>query len=66
MNRLTSEQPVTKFADFCEKVSFSVALQPATLYLAVKTLKEMSYTNVTDLDGGSKAWEAAGLPVEKQ
>lgn len=34
--------------------------------LAVKTLKEMGYTNVAHIDGGLKAWEAAGLAVEKQ
>lgn len=34
--------------------------------LAVKTLKEMGYTNIAHIDGGLKAWEAAGLPVEKQ
>lgn len=34
--------------------------------LAVKTLKEMGYTNVAHINGGLKAWEAAGLPVEHQ
>jgi rhodanese-related sulfurtransferase len=29
--------------------------------LAVKTLKEMGYTNVAHIDGGLKAREAAGL-----
>lgn len=33
--------------------------------LAVKTLKEMGYTNIAHIDGGLKAWESAGLPVEK-
>lgn len=34
--------------------------------LAVKTLKEMGYTNVAHIDGGIKAWETAGLPIAKQ
>ena len=33
--------------------------------LAVKTLKEMGYTNVAHIDGGLKAWTEAGLPVEQ-
>jgi len=32
--------------------------------LAVKTLKEMGYTNVAHIDGGFKAWVADGLPVQ--
>lgn len=31
--------------------------------LAVKTLKEMGYTNVAHIDGGLKAWKEAGLPL---
>jgi rhodanese-related sulfurtransferase len=34
--------------------------------LAVKTLKEMGYTNIAHVDGGLKAWQAEDLPVEKQ
>lgn len=33
--------------------------------LAADTLREMGYTNVAHLDGGFKAWAAAGKPVEK-
>jgi rhodanese-related sulfurtransferase len=33
--------------------------------LAVKTLKEMGYTNIAHIDGGMNAWKAAGLPVEE-
>ncbi|HVL64805.1 MAG TPA: rhodanese-like domain-containing protein [Actinomycetota bacterium] len=33
--------------------------------LAAKTLKEMGYTNVAHLDGGIKAWQEAGQPVEQ-
>jgi rhodanese-related sulfurtransferase len=33
--------------------------------LALKTLKEMGYTNIAHIDGGLKAWEAAGLALEK-
>lgn len=33
--------------------------------LAVKTLKEMGYTDVAHIDGGLKAWGTAGLPIEK-
>jgi rhodanese-related sulfurtransferase len=33
--------------------------------LAADTLQRMGYTNVAHLDGGFKAWEAAGQPVEK-
>ena len=33
--------------------------------LAADTLREMGYTRVAHLDGGFKAWQAAGKPVEK-
>ncbi len=33
--------------------------------LAVKTLKEMGYTNVAHIDGGLKAWKDAGFPLVK-
>lgn len=33
--------------------------------LAAVTLTEMGYTNVAHLDGGIKAWEEQGKPVEK-
>ncbi|HTF21764.1 MAG TPA: rhodanese-like domain-containing protein [Chryseolinea sp.] len=33
--------------------------------LAVKTLKDMGYTNVAHIDGGFKAWQAANLPSKK-
>jgi rhodanese-related sulfurtransferase len=32
--------------------------------LAVHTLRELGYTNVAHLDGGFKAWQAAGKPVK--
>jgi rhodanese-related sulfurtransferase len=32
--------------------------------LAAQTLKAMGYANVAHLDGGFKAWQAAGKPVE--
>lgn len=32
--------------------------------LAVHTLLTLGYTNVAHLDGGFKAWRAAGLPVK--
>lgn len=32
--------------------------------LAAAALKDMGYTNVAHLDGGFKAWVAAGRPVE--
>ncbi len=32
--------------------------------LGAATLKEMCYTNVAHLDGGIKAWQEAGKPVE--
>jgi len=32
--------------------------------LAAKSLKEMGYTNVANLDGGIKAWREAGYEVE--
>lgn len=34
--------------------------------LAVQTLRELGYTNVAHLDGGFKAWQAAGKPVNSQ
>ncbi len=33
--------------------------------LAADTLQQMGYRNVAHLDGGFKAWEAAGKPVTK-
>jgi rhodanese-related sulfurtransferase len=33
--------------------------------LAADALQKMGYTNVISLDGGWKAYQAAGLPVEK-
>ncbi len=32
--------------------------------LASKTLKDMGYTNVANMEGGFTAWKAAGLPVK--
>jgi rhodanese-related sulfurtransferase len=32
--------------------------------LAAATLKDLGFTNATDLVGGFQAWRAAGLPVE--
>lgn len=32
--------------------------------LAVLTLRELGYVNVAHLDGGFKAWQAAGKPIE--
>ena len=32
--------------------------------LAVHALRQLGYTNVAHLDGGFKAWQAAGKPVE--
>lgn len=32
--------------------------------IAAKTLKEMGFTNVTSLEGGTQAWKAAGWPTE--
>jgi rhodanese-related sulfurtransferase len=33
--------------------------------LAADALQKMGYTDVISLDGGWKAWNAAGLPIEK-
>jgi rhodanese-related sulfurtransferase len=33
--------------------------------LVADTLQKMGYTNAISLDGGWRAWNAAGLPVEK-
>ena len=33
--------------------------------LAADNLRQMGYTNVISLDGGWRAWQASGLPVEK-
>jgi rhodanese-related sulfurtransferase len=33
--------------------------------LGAATLKEMGYTNVAHLDGGIRAWQEAGNPVEQ-
>lgn len=32
--------------------------------LAAKTLQEMGYTNVAHMDGGIKAWQESGRPIE--
>jgi rhodanese-related sulfurtransferase len=32
--------------------------------LAAKTLKDMGFTNVSMVDGGTRGWKAAGLPTE--
>ncbi|MDO8505987.1 MAG: rhodanese-like domain-containing protein, partial [Candidatus Limnocylindria bacterium] len=32
--------------------------------LAAAALQDMGYTNVAHLDGGFKAWAAAGRPIE--
>lgn len=34
--------------------------------LATRSLQEMGYTNVWSLDGGWRAWESGGAPVEKE
>ena len=34
--------------------------------LAADTLRQMGYTNVAHLDGGFKAWQAAGQPTEQR
>jgi rhodanese-related sulfurtransferase len=33
--------------------------------LAADALRQMGYSNAISLDGGWRAWQAAGLPVEK-
>jgi rhodanese-related sulfurtransferase len=33
--------------------------------LAAENLQKMGYTNVTSMDGGWRAWNAAGYPVER-
>jgi len=33
--------------------------------LTVQTLEDMGYNNVAHIEGGFKAWQAAGLPVAK-
>lgn len=33
--------------------------------LAAENLRQMGYTNVLSMDGGIKAWRAAGYPIEK-
>ncbi len=33
--------------------------------LAAESLRRMGYTNVLSMDGGIKAWRAAGYPIEK-
>jgi rhodanese-related sulfurtransferase len=33
--------------------------------LAAEALQKMGYTNVVSMDGGMRAWRAAGLPEEK-
>jgi rhodanese-related sulfurtransferase len=32
--------------------------------MAAKTLKEMGFTNVSIIDGGTRGWKEAGLPTE--
>ena len=33
--------------------------------LVADSLKKMGYSNVISLDGGWRAWQAAGMPIEK-
>lgn len=33
--------------------------------LAAATLRDLGFSRATDLDGGFRAWAAAGLPVER-
>lgn len=33
--------------------------------LAADSIRQMGYTNVMSMDGGIKAWRAAGYPIEK-
>ncbi len=33
--------------------------------LAADSLRQMGYTNVISMDGGMKAWRAAGYPIER-
>ncbi len=33
--------------------------------LAADSIRQMGYTNVISMDGGMKAWRAAGYPIEK-
>jgi rhodanese-related sulfurtransferase len=33
--------------------------------LAANALREMGYTNAISLDGGWRAWQEAGLPIER-
>ena len=37
----------------------------ATSVLAADSIRLMGYTNVISMDGGIKAWRAAGYPIEK-
>ncbi len=57
--------------DFAQKIS---ALDPAATYavycrsgnrskVAMDQMSEAGFENISDLDGGIVAWEAAGLPV---
>ena len=48
------ERPVIVYCDGSERSSKAVAL-----------LKKQGYTRVVNLSGGLKAWQQAGLPVEK-
>jgi rhodanese-related sulfurtransferase len=33
--------------------------------IAADALRQMGYTNVISLDGGWRAWQSAGMPIEK-
>jgi len=48
------ERPVIVYCDGTERASKAVA-----------ALKKQGYTRVVNLSGGLKAWQQAGLPVEK-
>jgi rhodanese-related sulfurtransferase len=34
--------------------------------LAAKTLQDMGFSNIHDMEGGFTAWKAAGLPITKE
>lgn len=60
-------------ADFSQKIAGLDKKKPVMVYCAVggrsgnaaRRLSELGFEQVYDLEGGIKAWKAAGKPVEK-
>jgi rhodanese-related sulfurtransferase len=58
-----SETHDPRFDDL-ERLVILVCNEGYSSSLAAARLQQLGYANATDLDGGFRAWKAAGLPVD--